>query len=141
MRKFVLLLVVLAMALVSAGMTFGQTRPANVESIYARTRPIVKILSHNLGYKIFYVTVKGDIGHFYVPVEWFTEAGGKGSISYGAGAKYPYFSVYWVDHEFSHIKLFLIENVMDDSWGVLKADYDVVKEKFEIEAPQIDWSE
>ena len=141
MRKFVLLLVVLTMALVSAGMAFGQTKPAAVESIYASTRPIVKILSHNLGYKIFYVSVRGDIGVFYVPIEWFTQAGGKGSITYGSGSKYPYFSVYWVDHEFSHIKLFLVENVLDESWGVLRANYDVVQEKFQIEAPNIDWSE
>jgi hypothetical protein len=141
MRKLILIMIVVAMALVSTATVFGQSKPADVDSIYARTRPIVKILSHNLGYKVYYVTVRGDVGHFYLPIEWFTTAGGKGSITYGTGAKYPYFSMYWVDNSFSHIKLFLVENVMDDSWGVLTAQPSVVADKFGVEEPQIDWSE
>jgi hypothetical protein len=141
MRKFILITIVVAMAAVNAADAFGQSTPSDVESIYARTRPIVKVLSHNLGYKIFYVTVRGDVSHFYVPIDWFTNAGGKGSITYGQGAQYPYFSIYWVNHEFSHIKLFLRENLMDDSWGILEAGRSTVQEKFAVEEPQIDWSE
>ena len=130
--------VILVLALLAASAAFGQSRASEVESIYAQTKPIIKILSHQLGYKIYYVNDKNDIGAFYVPIGWFTEAGGKGSISYGSGAKYPYFSIYWVDHKFSHIKLFLIENPMSETWGVLRARSADVAASFQVEAPALD---
>jgi hypothetical protein len=138
MRKRTFLLVLL-LAVVVGTVALAQSRPADVESIYVRTRPIVKILTHQLGYKVFYVTQRGDVEAFYVPVEWFTRAGGKGTIAYGAGPQYPYFSVYWVDREFSHIKLFLQENIAARSWGELRASASEVAGEFDIEEPQIQW--
>ena len=104
-----------------------------------RTVPIVKIYSHQLGYKVYYRTARGDVDSFYVPVEWFTTAGGKGSITYGTGPQYPYFSIYWVDKKFNHIKLFLIESQLSDTWGSLKAAPSEVADQFKVEEPKIRW--
>ena len=133
MRKLfvVIVLVVLAASLQA------QSQARDVESIYVRTAPIIKIFIHQLGYKIYYLTEGGDTASFYLPIEWFTEAGGKGSITYGLGPQFPYFSAYWVDKKFSHVKLFLIESMQSDTWGVLKGDRSQLADQFKVEEPRL----
>lgn len=122
--------------LLAAGVSlFAQNQAGDAGSVYVRTMPIIKIYTHQLGYKIYYVTDRGDTASFYAPLEWFHQTGGKGSIIYGLGAQYPYFSIYWVDKKFSHIKLYLIESMLSDTWGVLKEPASQVADKFKIDAP------
>ena len=111
--------------------SFGQ----EVEDIYVKSIPIVKILAHPLGYKIFYITSSDELAFLYTPREWFSQAGGKGTIVWGRTNEFPYFSIFWINNEFSHIKLFLKENLSDPTWGVLEATDSQVRDKFTIEAP------
>ena len=103
------------------------------KQIYAKSVPIVKIYTHQLGYKIYYIEQNSDIGYFYVPVSWFIGAGSRGSIIWGLKPEHPYFSIYWEDGKFSYIKLFLGRNLREDSWGVLTDAPSLIKDKFEIE--------
>jgi hypothetical protein len=116
MRRLALVVVLLAVGL----SVFAQGRPKDNESIYVRTTPVIKVYTHQLGYKVYYQTNRGGVASFYVPAEWFSGAGGKASIAYGSGPQYPYLSVYWIDGKFSHIKLFLVEDILADTWGVLR---------------------
>jgi len=125
---FVIIIVILFML---PFISFAQ----EVENIYVRSIPIVKILSHPLGYKIFYITSSDELAFMYTPKEWFSQAGGKGSIIWGRTNEYPYFSIFWINNEFSHIKLFLKENLSDPTWGVLEATNSQVLDKFSVEAP------
>ena len=136
-KALALALIVLVMLAVTTSV-FAQSTHKKPD-VFVRTVPIVKILTHQLGYKIFYTDTRGELNSFYVPVGWFTAAGGKGSIVYGNGAKFPYFSIYWVDSKFSHIKLFLVENIGSETWGVLTARNSAVQDKFDIEEPQLEF--
>lgn len=133
MRKLISVIVLVLVAATA----FAQSRPKDVESIYARTLPIIKIFSHQLGYKIFYQTPRGDLDSFFVPVEWFNQAGGKGNIAFGSGPQYPYMSIYYIDKKFSHIKLFLIESLLSDTWGVLKEPPSQVADLFKVDEPRL----
>ncbi len=134
MRRIALVVVLLAV-----GMSlFAQSRPQDNESMYVRTIPIIKIFVHQLGYKIFYLTNRGDVDSFYAPMEWFNRAGGKGQITYGLGPQFPYLSIYWVNGKFSHLKLFLIESVQHDTWGVLKEPSSQIAERFKVDEPKLE---
>jgi hypothetical protein len=138
MKKTFALALIVSVMLVMTASVFAQSAPKKPD-VFVRTVPIIKILTHQLGYKIYYTDTRGNMNHFYVPVKWFTTAGGRGSITYGNGPKYPYFSIYWLDNEFSHIKLFLVENVASETWGVLTARNSAVQDKFDVEAPEIEF--
>jgi hypothetical protein len=138
MKKTLILALIVLVMLVVTTSVFAQTAPKKPD-VFVRTVPIVKILTHQLGYKIYYTDTRGDLNFFYVPVQWFTAAGGKGSITYGSGPKFPYFSIYWLDNEFSHIKLFLVENIASETWGILTARSSAVEDKFAVEEPEIEF--
>jgi hypothetical protein len=129
--KRIVFLLVLFVLLFSSLLLFGQQQ----KDIYAKSVPILKILSHKLGYKIFFLTDTMEISSFYTPVSWFYGQANKGRIVWGREREYPYFTVIWEDGKFSYIKLFLQENLMHDSWGPLEASVAEVKDKFEIEEP------
>jgi hypothetical protein len=88
--------------------------------LYVKTVGIMKILNHALGYKVLYLKSSMEVGEFYVPHSWF-KAGGKAELILGSGRAYPYFSVFYRDGEFDHIKIYAADNVQHLSWGRLKA--------------------
>jgi len=127
---------VLVLLAVSAFAVFGQIRD---EDPFYRSVPIVKVLSHPLGYKVYYLKINMEVGSFYAPVDWFVGVANKGAIVWGNDASFPYFTVYWNKGEFSYIKLFLVENKRHESWGVLRGSEDLIAGRFDIEEPQIDF--
>jgi hypothetical protein len=135
MKKVLVVLIVVMLISVAAGV-FGQVKD---DDPFYKSVNIVKILSHSLGYKIYYLKMNMDIGNFYVPMEWFRGSAGKGSIIFGTRSEYPYFTIYWNKGEFSYIKLFLMENMQHESWGVLRAKKEDVEDKFDLEEPEIEF--
>ena len=133
MRK--LLYVAILMGLLLTSSVFGQES----SDFFVKSVSILKILSHPLGYKIYYQKVNADFVFFYVPVNWFRGAANKGAIIWGNEPDYPYFSIFWSNAEFYRLKLFLKDNMADDSWGTLKADISEVKDKFDIETLKLEF--
>jgi hypothetical protein len=126
MRKLFVVVVLVAVAV-------SLHAQSEAGSVYVRTAPIIKIYIHQLGYRVYYLTERGDTASFHVPIDWFNETAGRAAITFGVGPQYPYFSAYWVDKKFSHIKLFLIENMQSDTWGVLKGEQSQLAEQFKVE--------
>ena len=91
-----------------------------------------------LGYKIVFLKSDYTMGTFYVPCQWFNEAGGRGEIVWGDDPAYPSFTVFYVDGTFSHIRLYVFSNIQHTSWGMLKADASVEK-SFDIDSLEIDY--
>ena len=87
--------------------------------LYVKTVSIMKILNHALGYKVLYLKSNMEVGEFYVPHTWF-KAGGKAELILGDTPAYPYFSVFYRDGKFDHIKLYAQEKIGHLSWGRLK---------------------
>ena len=105
--------------------------------IYVKTVGIMKILNHALGYKVLYLKSTMEVGEFYVPHSWI-KAGGKAELVLGNSPAFPYFSVFYRDGEFDHIKLYAHENIGHLSWGRLKRQVGD-SSKFEVETLDIEF--
>lgn len=133
MKKFLIL------ALVLFGLCFALIAE-NIESdLYYKSFPIARVYPATEGYRIVYMKSDMDYHVFYVPMEWFNKGpANKGEILYGEGAAYPYFTVYWKEGAFSHIKLYLARNLLHESWGDLPRDRDY-SDKFNVTEPQLEF--
>ena len=83
-----------------------------------------------------YVKSSVEAGEVFFSHSWFYEAGGTGELVLGDDPSYPYFSVFYRNGEFSHVRLYLQRDYNHRSWGVLRnpdAYNDRFTETFEIE--------
>ena len=115
--KRTVLLIVLSLLVLGALAVGAQEQDPKV---FVKTVGIMKILNHSLGYKVLYLKSSMEVGEFYVPHRWF-KAGGKAELILGDGPAFPYFSVFYKDGEFDHIKIYAQEKIGHLSWGRLKA--------------------
>ncbi|HUV08426.1 MAG TPA: hypothetical protein VMX75_11895 [Spirochaetia bacterium] len=134
MQKIIFTAILLSLLICSLS-AFGQQK----KDIYAKSSPIVKILAHKLGYQVYFIRQDATLGNFYVPIEWFRKSVGKGAIIWGNEPSYPYFTIVYEEKKFSYVKLFLKEDARDNSWGVLRAEIDEVKDKFNLESLEIEF--
>ena len=130
-KKLMIILVLVGLA---AGL-FAENLESN---LYYKSYPISVVNPSTQGYRIVYM--KSDMTYhvFYCPMEWFLGAAAKGELLYGEGSAYPYFTVYWKDGQFDHIKLYLTKNRNHPSWGDLPEGRDY-SEKFNVTEPQLDF--
>ncbi len=119
MKKFVLVFLIM---LLTASAVFAE---AIDSPYYVRTVNIIKVYPHALGYKVLYRNARMEYATFYVPMEWFGNASGKAEIVYGDSAAFPYFSVFWKDGVFDHIRLYLHKDRRHLSWGDLDPTVDM----------------
>ncbi len=116
------LLAILVFALVFAGLASAIESP-----MYAKAVPVQKITSHELGYKVTYFTAHGDLKTIYIPLDWFYKTADyrtsdgfvKAEIVRGRGPAYPYVQFFWKDGKFHHLRLFVVDDYNDRSWGVV----------------------
>ena len=111
---------------------------AETSEMFVKTMPITKIYTHRLGFKVLYLKTDLTFGEMYVPLKWFDEAGGKGVLIRGTDPAYPYFSIFWKNGEFHSIKLYVINDFRDETWGSLKLPPDQVGE-FDIDTLELDF--
>lgn len=123
-------LVLVAVLLSVAGLAIAEYQVIG-KDVYPVSRPIVKIYSYRLGYKIIFDKENGQYGAFYVPLGWFAKAGGEGEIVWGSDPAYPMFTAFYVDGKFNHIRLYLLQNQQDSSWSVL-VPADGEEKRFEV---------
>ena len=129
--KKLILLIAIVMLIASTGVF------ADTSNFYVRTIPIIKVYSHNLGYRVVYMKSNFDLHVIYLPKDWFNTAAQTGEdpkaeLVAGKDSTYPYFSVFWEEGEFSHIRLYLHINLMHPSWGNMDPTWDLT-DKFKVE--------
>jgi hypothetical protein len=112
MKRAIACVLLLMLALAA----FGQEQP----KVYVKSVPILKILSHPEGYKVLYMKSDMKVGEFYIPHGWLSKAGGKAEMVFGRDPSYPYFSVFYRDGKFDYVRLYVIDDVKDLSWGILR---------------------
>lgn len=120
----------LLFVLVSA--VFVSAQQSEDEKIFAKTVLIDKIYIHADGYKILYMKADGHFASFYIPMSWFTSASSKAELVLANDPSYPYFSIFWVNGEFDHIRIYAYNNYSHSSWGELDKRYDF-SEQFNID--------
>jgi hypothetical protein len=131
MKRAVPILLLLLLALGA----FGQEQDTKV---YVKTVPILKILTCSAGYKVLYVKSDMQVGEIYLPLSWFGKAGGQAEIVFGKDPSYPYFSVFYKDGKFDFIRLYLIDDVKDLSWGILKKTEEELN-RFKVDTLKIEY--
>ncbi len=130
MKKLMLFLAVL---FITVGMSFAQT-----SDMYVKSVSISKIYSHKLGYRVVFMKSNTQMEVFYVPKTWFETAAVSGSapkaeVLYGNEDSYPYFSIFWKDGKFDHIRLYLKNNLADLTWGEINPAWGNLTKKFDID--------
>ncbi|MDR1278480.1 MAG: hypothetical protein LBK02_06995 [Treponema sp.] len=79
---------------------------------------IEKIYPYSKGYVIQYRKGVNQTARTYLPVEWFSEAAGKGElVTLPPGKNWPYLTVYYKAGEFSHVRLYIHRSKTHETWG------------------------
>jgi hypothetical protein len=112
MKRAIACLLLLTLAFLA----FGQEQP----QVYVKSVPILKILSHPEGYKVLYMRSDMKVDELYIPLRWLGKTGGKAEIVFGDDPSFPYFSVFYRDGKFDFIRLYVIDDVRDVTWGILR---------------------
>ena len=132
MKKTIFAILIL---LFVGGIVFAE---ATESPYFVKTMPLVKVYPHKDGYKILYRTPQMEFGTFYVPMRWFGNAAAKAELIYGDSGAYPYFSIFWKDGAFDHIRLYLHKDRTHRSWGDLDPTNDIAAEFEGVESIELD---
>lgn len=128
-------LCLLALVLAVAGALFADYEVRGTD-VFGVSRSIAKVYASRFGYKVLFYKGTTDVGVFYLPLEWFGKAGGKGEIVWGLDPSYPSFTVFYIDGKFSHIRLYLIKDLKDQSWDVFSPS-EAEQRRFDIDTLDI----
>jgi hypothetical protein len=120
MKKFLAILILIAVfGGVMSVIAQQNTQGSNKESeYYYVTVPLEKIYPYRRGYVVAYRKGVNQLARAYLPVEWFTDAAGKGELIYMApGTSWPYLTIYYKNGEFSHVRLYVRRDRGHSTWG------------------------
>jgi len=126
-----------------AGVLAAQERsPEHTSEFFVKTVPISKVYMHRLGYRIVYQKSNHQMAAFYVPNSWFhaTDDGKapQAELITERTETVPYFSIFWQNGEFDHIRLYLHRNKDHISYGDL-ADPEAINDRFDVETLNLDF--
>lgn len=114
-------------AFVALSFLFVLGASASESPFYVKTVSVAKIVSHEAGYRVTYLTNKFEGRSIYIPMDWFYQTGAnrtddgfmKAEVIRGMGEQYPYMQIFWKEGKFHHLRLFVVDNYSDRSWGVV----------------------
>jgi hypothetical protein len=133
--KRVLVLVTLLVVLV--GLTgFAQETD---KPLFVKTISLLKVYTHQLGYKVLYLKRGAEIGEMYLPLSWFGQTTGKAQVIWGIGRELPYLSLYYKGDQFDHLRLYVMNSMLDSTWGVLQMSMEDAASQFKVDAPPLDF--
>ncbi len=105
---------------------FSQAQTTYPKDAYAKTIPLLKVWVHDLGYKLQFFNSNSQVADIYVPLTWFNKGAlSKADIVYGNEKGFPYCTIVWVDGEFDHITLYVLNDFRSQTWGVLNVPGDL----------------
>ena len=123
MKKLIIVLFIMALALP----VFAQTKITGSHDMYYINVPVEKIYPTKDGYIIMYRS-SSIIASVGIPNEWFSNAGGKAElIRLPVAGDWPTLSVFYVEGEFSHVRLYVHRAKSHHTWGSLPQGIDVSK--------------
>jgi hypothetical protein len=116
----------------------GMALYADESDLYVKTVQISRIYTLKDGYRIIYMKNNNTFAVTYFPIEWFRTSGGNGEIVYDRDDCFPYFSVFWENGTFHHIRLYVHSDPNHQSWGVMPIGFDSTG-KFDVEEPILEF--
>ena len=134
MKKIIIVLVFVALA----APVFAQSPSSESINMYYVNVSVEKIFPSREGYIIQYRNSSSVVAAVGIPIEWFASAGGRAEmVKLPTTADWPTMSVFYVDGEFSHVRLYVHEAKSHHTWGNIPLSTDVSgyfkdREKFDI---------
>jgi hypothetical protein len=135
-------LLALALMILTAAWTPAQDQEnadnQGLPTIYVASVPIRQIYEHPRGYRVIYF--RSDIypDEVFVPINWFSDVGGRASIQYSVHPSVPYMEVYYENGEFDHVRIHAHSYRGHRSWGQLPRGTEYADE-FDIETLEMNY--
>ena len=105
-------LIVLLVAIVACAIA------SETSAFYPVRLDIVKVYSHADGYRVIYRKGSAGVADVYIPARWFV-SGGKAELVRGNDPSYPYMTVFYKNGKFDHLRLYVLADQNDSTWGCL----------------------
>jgi len=122
MKKLIVLLVFLA--LISP--VFAQNNSDGEDTIYYINVPVERVIPTKTGYVVQYRSSGTTLGTIGIPNEWFTDSAGSAEIvRLPSASDWPTMSVFFVNGQFSHVRLYVHRYKGHNTWGNIPMGTDV----------------
>ncbi|MCL2721671.1 MAG: hypothetical protein FWD47_10080 [Treponema sp.] len=122
MKKILIVLFLLAIIMP----VFAQSNNDGNSRLYYINLQIERIYTTTDGYVIQYRNSGRTLGIIGIPNEWFYESAGRAEkVLLQPGLDWPTMSIFYVDGEFSHVRLYLHRSRAHQSWGSIPQGTDV----------------
>jgi hypothetical protein len=105
-------IVLVLIALVTLGLC------AETSDLYPVRIDVVKVYSHADGLQVVYRKGSISLASAYLPIRWFV-SGGKAELVRANDPSYPYMTVFYKQGKFDHLRLYVLLDQADDTWGIL----------------------
>jgi len=125
MKKIIIVLFILAVI----SPVFAQNNSNNESNMYCINVDIEKIYPSSSGYVVQYQKKSSvGIGTIGIPIGWLADAAGKAEyMNLPPGKNWPSMSVFYVNGEFSHVRLYVHRSRRHQTWGNIPMGMDVSK--------------
>ena len=97
---------------------FACALAAEASAFYPVRIDVVKVFSHADGFRVIYRKGTADVAALYLPARWFVP-GGKAELVRANDPSFPYMSIFYKNGAFDHLRLYVLSDQHDDTWGVL----------------------
>lgn len=124
-------MLVLPLAALSA-----QQQGAQSPTITALTVQVQRVFPHRLGYMVTYDKSDLTPGTVFLPNRWFTGAAGRAEMLFSRHPSVPYMTIYYMDGEFSHLRLVVQAERSHVSWGALSTGLNI-DDRFAVETLEL----
>ncbi|GHT96577.1 hypothetical protein FACS1894141_6890 [Spirochaetia bacterium] len=86
--------------------------------LYYMSVSLEKVYPYSKGYVVEYRKGTTGMATAYIPLEWFSGAGGKAElIQLGTGTRWPSLTVYYKGGQFDHLWLYVSKRLNHETWG------------------------
>ena len=94
--------------------------------LYYINVPVERIFPTASGYVVQYRNSTNLVGTVGIPIEWFTNSGGKAErVHLDNPRGWPTMTVFYSDGEFSHVRLYVHSSRSHQTWGTVPMGADV----------------
>jgi len=122
MKRVIFALVVLA----AVSPIFAQNNSNESSNMYYINVRVERIYPSSEGYIVQYQKSNTQLGIVGIPLEWFNDAAGRAELlQLPAGANWPTMSIFYVEGEFSHVRLYVHRVKSHRTWGAIPQGADL----------------
>ncbi len=98
---------------------------------------VIRVDQSAYGYRVIYRKGNAGVAEAFIPNDWFVP-GGKAQLIAGDHPSYPHLVVYLKEGKFSHVRLYVRDNIRDPSWGY-QASSPELESKFKVDEVKLEY--